>query len=475
MAKVARLMLSDSAARWRRYLCTSTPVAASKLRSENKESSWFRRLRGIHVTDGGTKLADTIDRWIAEGAEIKKLHVSGWISRLRQIQMYPHALQVSQWMERNKPMNNVDRAMHIDLLFKTKGIYEAEKYFNGLQTPEKSKEAFGALLSCYCRKTMPEKATDLVEKMKEFGITPSAWNMNHLLILHLKVGQPEKVPLLVQLMGDFGYAPDLYTYNHLMYSYADLKNYDGVERVFEKMSASEVKPNWCTYGTLARIYINAGFIDKATEALKNIERIKSLDDPEAFNTLISLYGQTNDLPGVHRAWESLKSMPSNVGKDCYLSLLIALAKLGDVDGLERYFNEWNTSHFKKDMRVYDVILKSYLDRDMLPEAKSLTDRLVKKQVKPTFNTLGLYMNYHLKKGQTDIALQYLQQGTAKMKERKYNDWFPDETTVTLFLKSFEDKEDDVSARKFYKIMNGFRQIAPNLLKKKQVNEAEMVI
>uniref|UniRef100_A0A7N0US57 Pentatricopeptide repeat-containing protein n=2 Tax=Kalanchoe fedtschenkoi TaxID=63787 RepID=A0A7N0US57_KALFE len=449
MAKFARLMVSKSAP-CRRYLNTFAPVAA---RGESeKDSSWFRRLRSIHEP---ARLPSTIDKWIAEGAAIKKFHVSGWVYRLRQIRMYPHALEVSQWLENNKVMSNTDRAMHIDLLSKTKGgLVKAERYFNGLKTPEKTAETFGALLNCYCFKCMTGKAVDLVEMMKEFGITPTAWNMNHLLFSHLKVGQPEKVSLLVQLMDDFGFAPDLYTYNHLMVSYADLKDYDGVEKVLEQMSASKVKPNWCTYGTLARIYIKAGFDAKATEALESIERMESLHDPGAFKTLITLYGQTNSLSGVYRVWESLNSMPSNVRNECYLSLLISLAKLGDVDGLEKYFNEWKKSHSKHDMRVYDVILKSYLDRGMLDKAELLSKFLIKKQVKPTFKTLCTYMNFYLKKGQTDIALQHLEQGATKLKERKYKDWFPDEETVNLFLKSFEDKKDTASAQKFFKITKG---------------------
>lgn len=47
------------------------------------------------MTNKNNKLAITIDRWIADGADIKKFHVSGWIQRLRQIQMYSHALQVT--------------------------------------------------------------------------------------------------------------------------------------------------------------------------------------------------------------------------------------------------------------------------------------------------------------------------------------------------------------------------------------------
>ncbi|CAM8914724.1 unnamed protein product [Rhodiola kirilowii] len=467
---VARLTLSKSLPR-SRWLCTAAeavPAATSGDANslnlcENKADGLFHKLRKIELKDGSSDLKEMIDKWVADGAYIKRHHIVSWIVQLRRFRKYTNALEVSEWMENSKfTMNTSDRAVRIDLISATKGLAEAERYFDGLQTSGKTMKTFGALLSCYCRENMTEKAVELFEKMKEAGVTPTTLDMNQLMHLYLKVGQPEKVPILVQELEDMKFTPDKYTYNHLMNSFAALKDYDSAEKVLEKMVQNLMIPDWFTYGTLAKIYTDAGYIEKANDALEKIEKIEKLRDPEAFQTLITLYAKNGNKVGVFRAWESLKLIQKNVNNKGYLSLLMALAELGDVDGLEEYFKEWESSCSLYDMRICNVLLESYLNRDLLSKAKSLNESLIAKEVKPTFRTLSLFMEFHLKKGQTDVAMNYLEQGAATMKERKYNDWFPAEETVKLFLKNFKENSDAVNAQKFHEIMKDLNHLDSNI-------------
>uniref|UniRef100_A0A7N0TF54 Pentatricopeptide repeat-containing protein n=1 Tax=Kalanchoe fedtschenkoi TaxID=63787 RepID=A0A7N0TF54_KALFE len=456
---VARLTLSKSLSQ-HRWLCTAAEAAAGDVNLvQSKGDKLFHQLRSMEVKEGSSELSEVIDKWVADGVFLKRHHVVSWIVQLRRFHKYTNALQVSEWLEKSKfAMIDSDRAIRIDLISATKGIDDAEKYFTGLQTSAKTMKTYGALLSCYCRGNMTEKAVVLFEKMKDSGVTPTTLNMNQLMHLYLKVGQPEKVLLLVQELEGLEFVPDKYTYTHLMNSYADLKDYDGAEKVLEKITANKVKLDWFSYATLARIHINAGCFEKANDVLERMESIEKMCDPEAFQTLITLYAKTNNQLGVFRAWESLKLIQKNVSNNGYLSLLIALAELGDLDSLQKYFKEWELSCSLYDMRICDVLLKFYLNRDMLTEAKTLADSLTAKEVKPTFRTLTLFMDYHLKKSQTDIALQYLEQGAVTMKQKKYNDWFPAEETVKLFLNLFKENRDAGNAQTFFKIMKDLNRL-----------------
>lgn len=116
-------------------------------------------------------------------------------------------------------LNNADHAIRIDLL----------AYFNSLQESAKTTKTYGALLNCYCKKNMLEKAEELFKKLKELNFVSSALSYNNMISLYMRVGQPEKVPSLVHEMEEKDILADLYTYNLLMNSYASIKDFNAVE------------------------------------------------------------------------------------------------------------------------------------------------------------------------------------------------------------------------------------------------------
>lgn len=449
MASNATLMLmlrTRSSARW---LSTSTaPV------TEIVKDSLYRKLTALGAGASDAGVAETLDECIKakNRMSLKRFDIINCVNKLRKSKKYHHAIQLYKWMEtgntKNK-LNNTDRAILIDLLAKTDGIASAEKYFNSLEKSSKTKKTYGALLRCYCNENMLEKGTELFEKMREMNLAPTVLNYNNLMSLYLKSGHPEKVFLLAQEMEEKKIA-DLYTYNQLMNSYASVKDYEGVEKVMEKMRRNGIKRDWFTFGNLATIYVNAGLVDKANAALEEMEKIKDLCDHEAFHTLITLYARISDSSGVNRAWKSLKLARLKTSNVSFLVMLLALSKLGDVDGLEKLFREWESGCSTYDIRVCNVVLESYLNRDMIEEANLLYESAVKRGAEPNFRTLDLFMNFYLKKRQMDLALKYLETGVSKLNPEK-NKWFPNEETVSMFLRCFEEKDTD-SAEKFFEIM-----------------------
>lgn len=361
-------------------------------------------------------------------------------------------------------MNNADHAIRIDLLAKTKGVASAENYFENLHESSKTKKTHGALLNCYCKEKMLDKAVELFEKMKSLDCT-STLNYNTVMTLYLSTGQPEKVILLAEEMEAKNIALDLYTYNQLMNSHALLKDLDSVERVLEKMETKKVKCGWFTYGNLATIYVNSGLVEKANSALAEMMKMGNVRDREAFHTLITLYGKTSNLSGVNRAWESLKNVfpkPSNVS---YLIMLLALSKLGDLDALEKCFREWESRFSKEssnyDVRVSNVILESYVKRGMIEEADSIYESISKNGAEPNLKTNELFVNFHIKKREMDLALKYLEMGVSKVNSEKHS-WFPTDETVRMFLKYFEEENDVEKAEKFCESMKKIGRLDPTV-------------
>jgi pentatricopeptide repeat protein len=84
-----------------------------------------------------------------------------------------------EWMQKRKM--NVSHAVYLDLIAKKEGIAAAENYFDGLSPSEQNHSTHGALLSCYCRELMSEKALTLFEKMDKMKFLLTSLPFNNLI------------------------------------------------------------------------------------------------------------------------------------------------------------------------------------------------------------------------------------------------------------------------------------------------------
>ncbi|XP_009628193.1 pentatricopeptide repeat-containing protein At1g02370, mitochondrial-like [Nicotiana tomentosiformis] len=433
-------------------------VSTSAITQNNRRNAGRRRLSDLmnRADPLKTNFKDALNKLHNEGKPLRKVEIIDCLSHLRRSNRFDLALQLSKWMEISKiTISDADRAIRIDLLAKTEGTDSAEKYFDSLQESEKTSKTYGALLWCYCRKKMLDKGLKLFEKMKELNFA-STLNYNNVISLYLSNGQPEKVPPLVQEMEQRNIAADLYTYNQLMTSYVSVKDIVSVEDVLENMENNQVKLDWFTYGNLAGMYINTGDLDKANGILQKMEKLEDINDREAFHTLITLYQKTSNSSGVNRAWESLKSVVPTPSKVSYLIVLVALSKVGDLENLEKCFREWD-SGCRHEIRISNVMIESYLKRNMIEEANSVYENVLKQGVEPNLRTFGAFTNYFIKNTQIDLALKYLEMGASKANPEK-RCWFPVDETIKMFLAYFEDNSDPVRVKQFCEIMKKINRL-----------------
>lgn len=201
-------------------------------------------------------------------------------------------LQLSETMAKRNMIKTVrDHAIHLDLLAKARGITAAKNYFVNLPESAKNHLCHGAILNCYCKEPMIEKAEGLMEKMKELSLPLSSMPYNSLMTLYTKVGQPEKIPSLIQEMKASNVMLDSYTYNVWMRALAAVNDISGVERVHDEMKrGGQVTGDWTTYSNLASIFVDAGLFDKAEVALKELEKRNAFKDLTAYQFLITFYG-----------------------------------------------------------------------------------------------------------------------------------------------------------------------------------------
>jgi pentatricopeptide repeat protein len=241
-------------------------------------------------------------------------------------------MQLSEVMARRGMNPTVsDQAIRLDLAAKSRCIAAAE-YFLDLPETFKNHLTYGALLNCYCKELMTEKAEALMQKMKELNFAFTAMSYNSLMTLYTKINQAEKVPSIIQD-------------NVWMRALAARGDVPGVERVIEEMKRDgRVTPDWTTYSNLASIYVDDGHLEKAEAALKELEKRNTSNDLEAYRFLITLYGRTRNLVEVHRVWRSLKRNCPRTANMSYLNMIQVLANLKDLPAAEACFKEWEARH-----------------------------------------------------------------------------------------------------------------------------------
>jgi len=338
-------------------------------------------------------------------------------------------------------------AVQLDLVSKTKGLVAAEEFFSGLPAPAKNKYTYGALLNCYCKELMKDKALNHFEKMDELGYVTSL-SFNNLMSLYMRSGEPQKVPHLVELMKKRNLPLSSFTYYIWMNGCASLGDLDGVEKIYEEMKTEEDQIGWQAYSNLAAIYVKVKDFEKAEMMLKELEKLAKPRQRDAYHCLLGLYAGTGNLEEVHRVWNSLKSV-SPVTNLSYLAMLSSLRKLNDIEGLTKCFKEWEASCVSYDVRLAGVCVSAYLGHNMVEEAALVFEGASRKSKRPLFRFEEMFMLYFLEKRQLDAAVRHLE---AALSEVKGDEWRPSPQVVGAFLKYYEEETDMDGVDELYKIL-----------------------
>lgn len=353
-------------------------------------------------------------------------------------------------MERKEiAFSGSDHAIRLDLIAKTKGLEAAETYFNSLDSSTKNQSTYGSLLNCYCVEREEEKAKAHFENMVDLNHVSNSLPFNNLMAMYLRLGQPEKVPALVVAMKQKNITPCDITYSMWIQSCGSLNNLDGVEKILDEMKAEgEGISSWDTFANLAAIYIKVGLYDKAEEALKSLENKMNPHIRDSYHFLISLYAGISNASEVYRVWDLLKKRHPNVNNSSCLTMLQALSKLDDIDGIKKIFTEWESTCWTYDMRMANVAIGSYLKQNMYEEAEAVFNGAMKKCKGQFSKARQLLMMHLLKNDQADLALKHFEAAILHLDKN----WTWSSELIRSFFLHFEEAKDVDGAEEFCKTL-----------------------
>ncbi|XP_021756415.1 pentatricopeptide repeat-containing protein At1g02150-like [Chenopodium quinoa] len=411
---------------------------------------WNNIYRKIALMDNPEfGVASVLNQFENEGKRLTKWELCRIVRELRKFKRFQLALEVYEWMsnriERYK-ITSSDTAIQLDLIAKVRGVASAEEYFVRVPDTLKDNRIFGALLNAYAGAKVRNKAESLMGRMRDKGYLNHPLPFNVMMTFYMKINEYDQVEKLVSEMKQRSIPLDLYSYNIWLSARGSYGSAEGMEQVFEEMKLEPtIVPNWTTYSTVAAVYIKLEMLEKAGQCLKDLETRITGRDRMPYHYLISLYGSLGNNEEVYRVWNTYKSTFANVPNWGYHSVISSLARLADIEGAEKIYEEWLSVKASYDPKVANLLMGWYVREEPFEKVKSFFDHMVEDGGKPNSGSWEILGEGHIKEGRISEALSCFRE--AVLVDSPSN-WRPKPPNVSAFIELCEQEADHTSKEDF---------------------------
>ncbi|CAA3025840.1 pentatricopeptide repeat-containing At2g20710, mitochondrial-like [Olea europaea subsp. europaea] len=406
--------------------------------SENglESKSLYRRISPLG--DPNVSVVPVLDQWIREGNTVDKSRLRYIINELRFYKRFKHALEVSQWMtdKRYLSMSSSDAAIRMNLLFNVYGLEQVENYFDTI--PAKLKVvAHVSLLNCYVHAKSVDKAEAILQKARDMGYATRPVWYNIMMKLYHQLGNQEKLDSLINEMKEKGIPLDRYTLTIRLSACDMTSDPAGIDKILRIMqSDSSIVLDWTMYAIVAQKYLRVGFVDKALEMLHKMESL--MDETKrkdlAVSFILNLYAEMGKKEELYRIWNEYKQN-NKVFNKVYMSMIRALMKFDDVEGVEKIFEEWESRGLSYDFRIPNFLIDAYCRNHLLEKAEALLDRGISKGGDPNATTWRLLAGGYIMRNQVSRAVEALKKALSTYSPDPKND------TLITCVRYLERKED----------------------------------
>ncbi|KAK1318108.1 Pentatricopeptide repeat-containing protein [Acorus calamus] len=314
-----------------------------------------------------------IDKWVQEGNSLERTEYYIISSNLRRRRFYGKALELSDWVEKKKDFDFMERdyASRTDLIAKVFGMFEAEKYVKNIPESFQGELVYRTLLANCVFAFNTRKAEEIVNKIKQLKLPISTFVCNQLLMLYNRSDR-SKVQGVLKMMEKENVKPSSKTYSILINIKGRAGDIDGMEKVIGTMKADAIETNFQMQAMVAKHYISAGLTEKAEEILKEMEAGDLKKNRGVCKDLLRLYASLNKPDEVARVWEIVKPTPY-LGE--LLSLIEAWGKLGRVEEAEAVFETILKTWKKPPPRSYTILMSVYANHGLLSKGKELAKNM----------------------------------------------------------------------------------------------------
>ncbi|XP_019092183.1 PREDICTED: putative pentatricopeptide repeat-containing protein At1g28020 [Camelina sativa] len=307
-----------------------------------------------------------IEDWLKNKNQVKPSNLRDLIKNLCDSNQLSKALEVSSLLCDRKSFNIFpeDYVTRFHLCEKVLGLEEGEKFFErSIPGNMKDYSVYNTLLTSYTRSDKGlEKAEGVFEKMKELGFLSKLSPYNSMISLYIQLGKQGRAKNLLLVMKEKNIEHDSVTTNNVLRMYADEGDIETMEKYRREWvnDDEQTKLEMRTTGEMAKAYERAGLLLKAMEitSKREVQRIWNEYKKKAKEE----FERDTLRPWVKR---------DEIKNEEYRNVIRTLLKLGDVQGAEAIYEEWEPQGPEFDNGIPCLLISRYYEEDDKDKAKEV--------------------------------------------------------------------------------------------------------
>ncbi|GAV68939.1 PPR domain-containing protein/PPR_2 domain-containing protein [Cephalotus follicularis] len=293
--------------------CAQTPGNVSQETLDSKQEKPSCLSMRIERLQRGEPVGSAFQGWMGQGFSVHRGDILHAINRLRKLKLNKRALEVMEWVIREKPYRpkELDYSYLLEFTTKLHGISRGEKLF-------KRKEL--------------ERTWGIVQKLPH--VRPKSYMLE--IEAFGRIGHISRAEELWLEMKSIKELKSTEQFNSIIYVYCKYGFIDKASELFKEIEMNGCKPNAITYRHLALGCLKAGL------------------EEEGLRTLVLGENMTT----------SKRIRNSTPWLETTLSIIEIFAEKGEVGNVEKLFAELNVAKYTRYTFVYNTLLKAYVKAEV---------------------------------------------------------------------------------------------------------------
>ncbi|KAJ3688437.1 hypothetical protein LUZ61_017601 [Rhynchospora tenuis] len=385
----------------------SLPLSESERHHSDSESDLKTSLSWrLERLPRKASVVEAFQGWMRDGLAVNRGHIFHAINRLRRHQMDSRALEVMEWVIRERPykVTELDYSYLLEFTSKCRGISHAEKLFLTVPKLYQNELLYNNLVMSCLEGRKIKLSYAYMRKMRELLLPISPFVYNRLIILHSQPSRRKTIPRILTQMKADGVKPHVSTFNILLNVRAADHDIDGLSKLFDDMQRANVEPNEITYCILAEAYAMARLYTVAETYVEAIERSKTGNNWSTLEILIMLYGCLNKDQELDRTWKLVQQLPY-VRPKSYLLAIESFGKVGSVSSAEEIWVKLKSSKKINHTDEFNSMLTVYCQHGIIKKATEIYKEMVANGCKPNAITYRQMSLGYLKAGLVKDAIE----------------------------------------------------------------------